>query len=367
MSDSLRVTATVHRPGAMEGDPLPYAGPDSFTFVRVIVDDASGMRGEGFTGRFLAAQVAHFLNHAVSEALADGIAADPAALMAHFNPRAMTGVVVSGLSALAIALTDLQAKQRDLTVAALLGGQRASAPAHVTCGFPSLETGALVEACGRAVEAGAKGVKVLVAARGRTAAEDVARLRAVRAAIGDADLIADANCAMDEETAQAFVRAVADLNLAWLEEPVHGNDRRVLARLSAMNTVRLGAGQMEQSADRFAQLEEAGVDVLQPNAVFCGGFQAAIAAARTAISRGCQVSPAGGWDLVNLHWMCGAMPEGAVELHRAQDRIARLLLGKSPSLVGGALHLPDRPGLGLCPDEDALEFCRVRFPGDREE
>ena len=363
MTAPLRITATVHRPGAMPGDPLPYAGPDSFTFVRVVVEDGSGLHGEGFTGRFLAAQVAHFINHAITEALADGIT-DPGALMSRFNPRAMTGVVVSGLSAVEIALTDLEAKRQGLSVAEMLGDRRPSAPAHVTCGFPSLDIDALVAACGQAVADGASGVKVLVAARGRTVAEDIARLTAVRDTIGDADLIADANCGMDEETARTFVRAAASLDLAWLEEPVHGNDRQALARLSAMNILPVGAGQMEQSADRFALLADAGVRVIQPNAVFAGGFGAAMAAARAALSFGCRISPAGGWDLVNLHWMCGAMSDGAVELHRGQDRIARLLLGDRPALLDGSLHVPDRPGLGLCPDEDALAHCRLPVPGD---
>lgn len=77
------------------------------------------------------------------------------------------------------------------------------------------------------------------------------------------------------------------------------------------------------------------------------------------------MSPAGGWDLVNLHWMCGMMTEGAVELHRAQERIVRLL-GRPPALAGGVLALSDAPGLGLEPDEEALAYCRVAAPGERD-
>jgi L-rhamnonate dehydratase len=351
----LRLEATVHRAGAAPGDPAPYAGEDSFTFVRVRVTDAEGATGDGFTGRFLAAEVAHFLNGALAEAVsAVGPLPD---LVRLFNPRAMTGVVVSALSAFDVALWDLAGKRAGLSVAALLGGRRTAAPVHVTCGFPALDTEALVAACAEEVAAGARGVKVLVAAKGRSVAEDAARLRAVREAIGpEADLIADANCGWDLADARVFGRRVADLGLAWLEEPVRGNDRHALAALAREGIVPLGAGQMEQSADRFALLAEAGVDVIQPNAVFAGGIGAAVAAARAS---GRAVSPAGGWDLVNLHWMCGAMAEGAVELHRAQARIARLLLPEPPALRGGMLAVPDAPGLGLAPDEDALAACRT--------
>ncbi len=358
---ALSLRATVHRPGAMQGDPAPYAGADSFAFVRAqLCDEADGVTGDGFTGRFLAAEVAHFLNGAAAEAL-PGLGDDPVGeLSRRFNPRGMTGVVVSALSALEIALTDLRAKRDGVTAARLLGGARASAPVHVTCGFPSLDADALVAACAREVEAGAAGVKVLVAAKGRSVAEDVARLRAVREAIGPrAELIADANCGMDLAAARAFCRAAADLDLAWLEEPVRGNDRRALAALAADGAVPLGAGQMEQSAERFDLLIEAGVAVVQPNAVFAGGFGAAVAAARAAEAAGRAVSTAGGWDVVNLQWMCGAAAEGAVELHRAQARIARLLLPEPLAMAGGRLAPPDRPGLGLAPDEDALARCRL--------
>lgn len=353
-----RVAAAVHRAWAAPGDPAPYAGEDSFTFVRVRVTDGDGVTGDGFTGRFCAAEVAHLLNGAVAEALATPVSLPD--LTRKLNPRGMTGVVVSALSALEVALWDLAGKRAGQSVSALLGATRSAAPVDVTCGFPALDTDALVAACAAEIAGGAHGVKVLVAAKGRGVAEDLARAAAVRAAIGDgAALIADANCGWDLDSALAFARGSADLNLAFLEEPVRGNDRHALARLAAEAIVPLGAGQMEQSAERFELLAGAGVRVIQPNAVFAGGITAAVAAARAAEAAGCAVSPAGGWDLVNLHWMCGAMTTGAVELHRAQARIARLLMERPPEMAGGMLVVSQAPGLGLSPDEDGLAACRV--------
>lgn len=354
----LQVRACVHRAGAAPGDPAPYTGEDSFTFVRVQIRDADGVTGDGFTGRFCAAEVAHLLNGAVAEALAmPGPLPD---LARQLNPRAMTGVVVSALSALDVAFWDLAGKRAGQSVAAVLGAARPAAPVHVTCGFPALNIDALVRACADEVLAGARGVKVLVAAKGRGVDDDVARLRAVRAAIGPrAELIADANCGWDLDMALDFVRKAHALDLAWLEEPVKANDRHALAALARVAPMPLGAGQMEQSADRFDLLTEAGVGVIQPNAVFAGGITAAMAAARAAVAQGCKVSPAGGWDLVNLHWMCGAAEGGAVELHRAQARIARLLMDSPPQMQGGLLPVSAAPGLGLSPDEAALAACRI--------
>jgi L-alanine-DL-glutamate epimerase-like enolase superfamily enzyme len=57
--------------------------------------------------------------------------------------------------------------------------------------------------------------------------------------------------------------------------------------------------------------------------------------------------------------MCGAMETGAVELHRAQARIVRLLMPEGPVMADGQLVVSDAPGLGLTPDEAALAACRV--------
>ena len=354
----ISLEASVHAPGAMPDDPVPYAGPDSFTFVRLRVRDADGVVGDGFTGRFLAPEVAAFLNR-LSDTIND-LRDDPIdKTMRQFNPRGMTGVVVSALSALEVALTDLAARRQGLPVWRMLGGKRDAAPVHVTCGFPSLDDDALVDACAAEIARGAAGVKVLVGARGRSVAEDAARLTRVRDAIGpEAELIADANCAWSLEAAREMVQAVERVNLAWLEEPVRGNDPKALSALVGMGQVPIGAGQMEQSDNRFGQLIDAGVSVIQPNAVFAGGFGAAIRAAQGARAAGCEVSPAAGWDAINLHWMCGAMEHGTVELHRAQSRISRLL---RPSHVedNGMLRLSDAPGLGLDPDEEGLAKCRV--------
>ena len=137
------ITASVHRPitAGEQENKATYAGTDGPVFVRCRIDTDEGLTGNGFTGRFLAAEVAHFLNHSIAEAI---IGEDPlnpelpARTERRFNPRAMTGVVVSAHSALEIALMDLRAQADGKSIAALLGGKRDRVPVHVTCGLPHL-------------------------------------------------------------------------------------------------------------------------------------------------------------------------------------------------------------------------------------
>lgn len=120
MSTGWQAKASVHRPEGLPDDPAPYSGADSFTFVRLRLRDPDGVEGNGVTGRFLAHEVAHFLNRVLPEAL-EGSTDDPFATLAgQHNPCGMGGVVVSAFSALEIAITDIKAKRANASVATLL-------------------------------------------------------------------------------------------------------------------------------------------------------------------------------------------------------------------------------------------------------
>ncbi|WP_420405452.1 mandelate racemase/muconate lactonizing enzyme family protein [Nisaea sp.] len=361
-----RVATSIHRPvsAGEEGRSAVYAGTDGPVFVRCRVETDEGLTGNGFTGRFLAAEVAHFLNGALGTAALGMDPLDPDlvnGLEAKFNPRAMTGVVVSAFSAFEIALTDIRARVAGKSIAGLLGGKRDSVPVHVTCGLPHLDMDALQATCRDAVAEGAAGVKVIIADRSRCWEEDAERIVAVREAIGDdADLIADANCKLPYEKAVRFAKRAHAAHLAWLEEPLPANDPPALARLSEETGVPLGAGQMEQSPYRFRQLIDQGrIAVIQPNAVFAGGFSRALEVMRMAEDHDRLICPAGGWDFVNLHLMAGATARGAMEYHAGHAAIVRCITGRTQQPENGCLAVPNAAGLGIGIDENALETARL--------
>ena len=84
----------------------------------------------------------------------------------------------------------------------------------------------------RAIELVAAGFTTIKIKVGRDAAEDVARVRAVRAAVPDAiELTIDANCGWDADTAIRAIRALADCRLALVEQPTPDGDYDALARV----------------------------------------------------------------------------------------------------------------------------------------
>lgn len=327
-----------------------YAGAESLTYVRCRVTTSDGITGEGVTGRFLADQVAHLLNGGIASTLKGATALDIEAITTQlakkFNPRQSTGVFVSAMSALDLALWDIKGKALGQPVARLIGGARNAVPAYATVGLPAFSETELIAACVKALADGYHGAKILVGA-GRSIAEDVQRVRAVRAAIGNAPLMLDANCAYTVAEAKRLATLVADCDIAFFEEPLRGNDIASLAELRRAINIPLASGQMIQSVTWFRDVLAAGaLDILQPNAAFCGGITAMLRIMALAEAHGVPVTGAGGFEAANLPVMAGHAHGGMLEVHGAHVAL-KTRFATHAEFKSGKLRVPDAPGLGF--------------------
>jgi muconate cycloisomerase len=145
-------------------------------------------------------------------------------------------------SALEMACWDIAGKAAGKPVYELLGG--AVRPLTVRSRY-SMGAYAPDHAAARAkelVEMGFTTIKVKV---GRDAEADVARVRAVRAAIGPRlALTIDANCGWDVETAVRCVNELADCHLSLVEQPTPDGDYAALARVRRETQVPVMADDM---------------------------------------------------------------------------------------------------------------------------
>lgn len=334
-----------------------------FVVCRVITDD--GRMGHGFTGRFLARQVARTLEEEVLPAVRGMDAATPetvqASLLGRLNPRGMTGVVMCAASALDIALWDLKGQADGRNIASLLGGARQTVPVYLTFGMPQYDCEALVEAARQALESGYRLLKMVVAVDRGGWREDVRRVRAVAEATRDrAEIIIDANEGFEEEEARQLARGINGCPIAWFEEPIRGNDPTALARLRKDTGIRIGAGQMEADSRIFNMLlQHESVDLLQPNALYCGGFTGAARIAGRAETMSVPIANGAGWPLVNMHLIAGAPNGWLLEHHVAQSGIEAALFRNPPYPVDGRLAIPENPGLGLPIEQSGLNATRL--------
>jgi L-alanine-DL-glutamate epimerase-like enolase superfamily enzyme len=344
----------------LSGKVAGYGREEQREFVFCEVETDEGVTGVALTGHFLARSVVVALERHFLPVVRD---LDPTEVEAihqrvwrTLNPRAMTGVVSSALSLLDIALWDIAGKQAGRSVASLLGGARTDVPTYVTFGFPQYDRELLAQAARLQVDAGFTALKLVVAVGPGGWREDAARVRAVREAVGDdVDIMIDANYLFTPTEAKLLCRAIEEYRITWFEEPLHQNDARALADLRAHTSIPLAAGQMEGHRWRLRELvEQRAVDILQPNVCYCGGFTEARKAAHLAQIYNLPVAHGGGWPLFNLHTLAGLMNGWILEWHLGMVQVGELLFPDAPKPSAGRISIPDRPGLGLTIDHDAL-------------
>lgn len=344
----------------------------SISCVVVEVTTAEGIKGHGITSITDEEAVVAILKELVAPNIAglDALDREKVAETLYWllTPRGQTGYASHAVSAVDLALWDILGKATGLPCWRLLGGARQSVPLYVTFGFGAFDRDQLVEAARHLRAEGITRFKMVVghhalAKRNRGAdvgailREDVERVRVVREAIGEeSELYIDANCSLNEGSARWLVERLADHGIAFFEEPLRDNDPRGMRELRHRTGVRVAAGQNEGQIWRFASLiREGAADVLQPNAVICGGLTAAAKVAGMAQANNIDIANGGAFPFHNIHLHAGLVNGGLVEWHLAAVEMCRSLFTGLQDKDGETLPVSDRPGLGFELDYDALE------------
>jgi D-galactarolactone cycloisomerase len=257
------------------------------------------------------------------------------------------------------AIWDAVGKALDQPLWRLWGGYRDRIPMIAIGGYYDSPV-SIAEEVADLRERGFAGMKFKVGAL--DPATDAARFREAREAAGDDFILcADGNQGYVPTDAVAFARAVADLDLHWLEEPVRWhNDRRSLRDVRFMSGVRICAGQSELSAGGCRDLMVDGaVDVCNFDASWSGGptewRRVASMALAFDVQMGHHEEPQ-----VSTH-LLASIPHGAFAetFHPDRDPIWWNLPANRPALEDGYVRLPDGPGLGWELDMDFAERHRV--------
>lgn len=271
-------------------------------------------------------------------------------------------------SAIEMACWDLVGKERGVPVYELLGG--ACRSRKVRCRF-SMGAYDLDRARRRAGELVAEGFDTIKVKVGGKPADDLARVRAVREAIGpDRQLTIDANCGWDVTTAIHCIRELDDVNLTLVEQPTPDGDYCAIA--AVRQAVRPPIMADDMCFDLIHAKELARQHACDLYSVY-PGKQGGIGRCRDLIEFAgrhglpCSIGSNLEWDIATaaMAHLCVACPNLQVEKFPGdmlgpsyhEDRIVLDPLDISRSYV----TLPDKPGLGVEVDWAKLE--RLRLPG----
>ena len=291
-----------------------------------------------------------------------------------FNTRAHAGVWNFAVSAIDVALWDIKGKFYNAPIWRLLGGAQKSIPAYITFGLRAYGRDELAAAAKHWVAAGQRRLKIQVGRlnirgemdpagagaehREDNPAEDEARVRAVRDAVGDdVELMADANCLMKLDAAVRWCKRFEPYNLMWFEEPIVHNDPHLLAQLRKQTSIPIAAGQWENFYKLADLVKQNSVDFLNIHVLSVGGFTMGMKAAGLAHAFNL---PVGNGDQFDLH-LHAAVPNGwRAEIHVNNWLTANVVYKGLPELADNWVTLNEKPGLGLELNEDAVKEFRVK-------
>ncbi len=305
----------------------------------------------------------HGLAHIVVGQDADDVEGMWQRMYHHTNRYGRRGAAIHAISGVDTALWDLRGKALGLPVAALWGGARRSTiPAYASYLFGQSpdETARLAN---EARQVGLRAVKFGWGPFGADAAADRNHVAAARRALGDdCQLMVDAGCRWDAETALERAKMLAEFNIAWLEEPLDQDDLAGYDWLCSRSPLPIAAGEGETTRFGFAELIERGVQVLQPDVAICGGLTVCRQVNVMCMTGGPRVVPhcfSTGVNLAaSLQWV-GTFGGDLVEYCLRPSPLMRKLVRNLPPLVDGSVEVPGGPGLSVELDEGVIEEYRV--------
>jgi L-alanine-DL-glutamate epimerase-like enolase superfamily enzyme len=213
-----------------------------------------------------------------------------------------SGATTMAQAAVDIALWDILAKAAERPLWQLLGSARPGAiPVYNThAGWLNYSIEQLCAEALKLLDRGYTALKVKVGLP--DAHEDERRVRAVRQAIGERTmLMVDANQKWDLMQARAAARRFADLELAWLEEPLHPDDIPAHRALKQSCAIPIALGEHVYTTHAFRDYIASGaVDVVQVDVCRVGGITPWLEVAAIANAHGVRVCPHCG-DLMQVH------------------------------------------------------------------
>jgi L-alanine-DL-glutamate epimerase-like enolase superfamily enzyme len=334
-------------PPVLRSDAIQSFVTQETPLVRIECDDGSHGTGYSYTIGTGGSSVMALLYDHMAPRL---IGRDPAhieelwrELMFATHATGVGAITSLALAAVDTALWDWRCRRDGQPVWLAAGGAKQRTPVYTTeGGWLHLTPEDLVRETMAAQTAGFKGAKLKV---GKPhVSEDVARLKAVRKAVGDNfEIMVDANQCFTLSEALKRAPRYAELGIAWFEEPLPADDISGHARLAAASEVPIAVGESLYSTGQFAAyVQQGAASILQADVARIGGITPWLKVAHMAESFNLAVCP---HFLMELHVsLCAAVPSAAwVEYIPQLDAVvsSRMLVADGHAVA------PDAPGLGI--------------------
>lgn len=289
--------------------------------------------------------------------------------------------LMTGLSAIDIALWDIEAKRLGVPLYKLLGGpirddirvyfthwdamlpgQKLDAGAHPTYGVgisagQRRDIGAFKELAAQTREQGWTAVKYtlpLAATELERIQRDAAELAAIRGFFGtQADIGLECSETFTVRSAIQMAQALAPYRPLFMEEPTLRENALGLAEVAAKSPVPIATGEGHFSRFEFKQLLDVkGAAIIQPDVMHVGGVTELRKIANMAEAYGAEVAPHScSGPIAHMASMATMSVCRNFLIHECEgednDLFVEMTEGTYPTQKDGRVRLPDAPGLGI--------------------
>jgi L-alanine-DL-glutamate epimerase-like enolase superfamily enzyme len=320
--------------------------------VRIETEDGLVGWGDGFAYFCMSATVAVIRDmlapQLVGREITD-VAQTNRELQQQFHLQGRYGLTIFGISGIDIALWDLVAKAKGVSLAEAIGGRkRETLPAYAS----------LVR-YGNAADVGKFTAKAVAEGFETIKLHEIALepIEAGRAAAPlPIKLVTDVNCNWSDEHVHEMMPHMKRLGLYWVEEPVFPPDNeKALSALQTQYETSIASGENACTAVEFARTAPM-IDFVQPSVTKVGGITEFLKVCDVAEAVGGRVMPhspyfgPGYWATVQL--MAARDVSEQFELYYVTPEA--YLDPTIPLPRNGAIDVPDKPGLGFEPDPEVL-------------
>jgi galactonate dehydratase len=308
------------------------------------------------------------------------IGKDPFQIELHWETLFRAGINVAAISGLETALWDILGQACGQPLYNLLGGRCHDRVRVYVDGFfrgAHYVAEEYAEKAAEAVAAGYTALKMDVDEpipmgrrfnRGLSPADlrhCVRMVESVRQTVGpEVDLAIDAHGAFDLPAAVRLSRALEDLKLLWIEDPVPMNNLDAMARVALVVETPICTGELLETRYQFRDLfERHAADIIMPDLARCGGVLEMKKIAAMADANLIPVAPhnmVGPVATIASMHLCAATPNFLVLEYQLGDVewIDELLTRPVP-IREGHLELSETPGLGVALNHSAVARYRA--------
>lgn len=272
--------------------------------VRVETDDGVIGWGEAHHGRAPGA-IARLIDSTMKELIINHDALDINGVWTkvykmQISSHGMGAASVLALSGIDLALWDIRSQVMQQPLYRLLGGAPRKIKAYaggIALGWQDPNSLA-DEALGHI----ANGYRALKLRVGDTAEKDIARVRAVRKAVGpEIDLLVDANTNYTLQDVRKVMPSFDEAGVTWLEEPFPPQDRKAYGLARTLGRVPFAAGENHYTRYEFATLLDDGdVQFIQPDLSKTGGVTESLRIAAMASAYKLTVNPHTSATAINM-------------------------------------------------------------------